>query len=243
MQGRLTGRRIAVLAADGFEKVELTLPVAALRAARAEVEIVSLRPGRIRGVDQLEPRLRVAVGRTVQQAEVDAYDALLVPGGSVSGDLLRQSEAAREFVRRFDAAGKPIAALCHGPWVLASAELTAGRRLTSWPGIQQQLVDTGATWLDEPLVRDGNVLTGRGRGDLGRFVEAMLEHFAVGVPGAAAVQPSPVDEVARGGSPREIALGVAQWLPRPTLRVAALIGALLMIYALRSRWRGRAAAT
>src|SRR4051794_35648852 len=121
---RLNGRRIAVLAADGFEKVELAVPVAALRAAGGKVDIVSLRHGRIRGVNLHEPASRVGVDRTLDEARAADYDALLIPGGFINPDLLRQSAAAREFVGEFDRAGKPIATLCHGPWVLASAGLT-----------------------------------------------------------------------------------------------------------------------
>jgi len=114
---QLKGRRIAVLAADGFERVELSMPVAALRAEGADVDIVSLRPGRIRGGNLHEPASRVKVDRTLSQASVADYDALLIPGGFINPDLLRQSEVARQFVRDFDASGKPIATLCHGPWL------------------------------------------------------------------------------------------------------------------------------
>jgi protease I len=118
---QLEGRRIAVLAADGFEKVELTVPVAALRAAGAEVDIVSLRPGRIRGVNLHEPASRVKVDCTLPDVSVDDYHALLIPGGFINPDLLRQSAAAREFVRKFDASGKPIATLCHALRAVALA--------------------------------------------------------------------------------------------------------------------------
>ena len=170
---QLKGRRIAVLAADGFEKVELSVPVAALRAEGADVDIVSLRPGRIRGVNLHEPASRVSVDRTLSEAKVADYDALLIPGGFINPDLLRQSEAARRFVREFDASGKPIATLCHGPWLLASAGLTQGRTMTSWPGVRDDLVNAGATWLDREVVRDGNWLTSRGPQDMAPFVKAL----------------------------------------------------------------------
>src|SRR5690349_16370982 len=178
MTRALKNRRIAVLAADGFEKVELTIPVAALKAAGAEVDIVSLRHGRIRGVNLHEPASRVRVTCTVEEALPGRYDALLVPGGFINPDLLRQSAAAREFVTAFDRAGKPIATLCHGPWVLASAGLLADRTLTSWPGIRDDMVNAGATWLDQPVVRDRNLVTSRGPQDMVPFVRAMLDHFA-----------------------------------------------------------------
>src|SRR5689334_8083331 len=136
MSGALTSRRIAVLAADGFEKVELTIPLNALKLAGADVDIVSLRKGRIRGVNLHEPASRVRVNRTIARANPADYDGLFLPGGFINPDLLRQSQEAREFVRAFDEAGKPIATLCHGPWVLASAGLVSGRTLTSWPGIR-----------------------------------------------------------------------------------------------------------
>jgi protease I len=127
----LKRKRIAVLAADGFEKVELTVPMKALKLAGAKVDVISLREGSIRGVNPHEPASRVEVTKTVGQAHPDDYDALLVPGGFINPDLLRQSEEAREFVRAFDREKKPIASLCRDPWVLASAGLLNGRTVTS----------------------------------------------------------------------------------------------------------------
>ena len=133
-----------------------------------DVDIVSLRPGRIRGVNLHEPASRVSVDRTLPEASVADYDALLIPGGLINPDLLRQSELARRFVREFDASGKPIATLCHGPWLLSSAGLTEGRTMTSWPGVRDDLVNAGATWLDREIVLDRNWLTSRGPQDLHR---------------------------------------------------------------------------
>ena len=149
MSKQLKGRRIAVLATDGFEKVELTIPVAALRAAGAEVDIVSLRRGDIRGVNLHKPANKVHVTKTLTEANPADYDGLLVPGGFINPDMLRQSAEARDFVRAFDSQNKPIATLCHGPWVLASAGLLDGRVLTSWPGVRDDMVNAGATWLDQ----------------------------------------------------------------------------------------------
>jgi protease I len=131
--GPLAGRRIAVLAVDGFELVELVVPANAMRLAGATVDVISIHPGHIRGMNLHEPGMRVGVDLTLDEANPDDYDGLLIPGGFVNPDLLRQSAAARAFVRSFGEAGKPIASLCHGPWVLASAGLLDGRRLTSWP--------------------------------------------------------------------------------------------------------------
>ena len=223
MTRALTNRRIAVLAADGFEKVELTIPVAALKAAGAEVDIVSLRRGRIRGVNLHEPASRVRVTRTIDEAAPERYDALLVPGGFINPDLLRQSSAARQFVAAFDVAGKPIATLCHGPWVLASAGLLAGRTLTSWPGIRDDVVNAGATWLDEPVVRDGNLVTSRGPQDMVPFVRAVLDHFAGSAP-SRAVEPSARSSSPQRDEPPAAVVKALQWMPRPSLRTALGLG-------------------
>jgi protease I len=175
---RLSGRKIAVLAADGFEKVELVIPMRALQLGGAKTEIVSLRRGRIRGVNLHMPATRVGVDKVVTDADPGDYDGLLLPGGFINPDLLRQSAAARDFVRAFDYAGKPIATLCHGPWVLASAGLLTGRTLTSWPGIRDDLVNAGATWLDREVVRDRNLVTSRGPQDMRAFLPATLDIFA-----------------------------------------------------------------
>jgi len=236
---QLKGRRIAVLAADGFEEVELAVPVAALRAEGADVEIVSLRKGRIRGVNLHEPASRVSVDRTLSQANLADYDALLIPGGFINPDLLRQSEPARRFVREFDASGKPIATLCHGPWLLSSAGLTRGRTMTSWPGVRDDLVNAGATWLDRPVVRDGNWLTSRGPQDIVPFVKALVDHFA---GRESRRQDAKADAGATTSAPQRSAppalvLGAMKWLPRPSLRTAVMIGAGLALLAARNHRR------
>lgn len=129
-----------------------------------------------------EPAGRVSVDRTLDEAHPADYDALLIPGGFINPDLLRQSAQAREFVREFDRAGKPIASLCHGLWVLASAELLQKRVLTSWPGIRDDLVNAGATWLDQEVVRDRNLVTSRGPQDLGPFIREMIDLFTHHAP-------------------------------------------------------------
>ncbi|WP_157264398.1 type 1 glutamine amidotransferase domain-containing protein [Azohydromonas aeria] len=233
---QLKGRRIAVLAADGFEKVELTVPVAALRAAGAGVDIISLRPGRIRGVNLHEPASRVKVDRTLSDASVDDYDALLIPGGFINPDLLRQSAPAREFVRGFDAGGKPIATLCHGPWLLTSAGLASGRRMTSWPGVRDDMVNAGATWLDQAVVRDRNWLTSRGPQDMVPFVSALLPFFAGQPPTAetAAAPATAADSSPQRDAPPQVVLGAMKWLPRPSFRAVALVGALAAFYVARN---------
>jgi protease I len=174
----LTGLRVAVLAADGFEQVEVTSPVEALEEHGAEVEIVSLHRGRIRGVNFLYPGKKIRVDRTLGTADAEDYDALLLPGGLISPDTLRQSTEALDFVRAFDRAGKPIAVICHGPWLLVSGGLAVRRNLTSWPGIKDDVRNAGGIWHDEPMVRDRNWVSSRGPQDLKHFNRGMLELFA-----------------------------------------------------------------
>jgi protease I len=234
MEQQLKGRRIAALAADGFEKVELSVPMYALRVAGAKVDVVSLRHGRIRGVNLHEPASRIRVDKTVEEADPNAYDALLLPGGFINPDLLRQSQRAREFVRAFDTAGKPIASLCHGPWVLASAGLLQGRTLTSWPGVRDDLVNAGATWLDQEVVRDGNLVTSRGPQDLKPFVQEVIKHFAERAPlgrdgasataGASSPQPNEAPK---------IVLQAMRWMPRPSFRTIVLIALGFALFAPR----------
>jgi protease I len=219
---RLQGRRIAALAADGFEKVELTVPMRALQLAGAKVEIISLRRGRIRGVNLHMPATRVGVDKTIGEADPDDYDGLLLPGGFINPDLLRQSAEARDFVRAFDNAGKPIVTLCHGPWVLASAGLLDGRTLTSWPGIRDDLVAVGATWLNRDVVKDGNLVTSRGPQDMTSFVPAIIDHFADATPEPSAAVPGQVSDP-QLSSPVGWAVAALRWSPKPSIS-AALAG-------------------
>jgi protease I len=236
----LNGKKIAVLTADGFEKVEVTVPVKALKKAGAEVEIVSLRHGRIRGVNLHEPAGRVCVDKTIAEATPDHYNGLLIPGGLLGPDLLRQSAEAREFVRAFDAARKPIASICHGPWLLVSAELLQGRTLTSWPGIRDDVVNAGATWLDQEVVRDGNLVTSRGPHDLKPFVAAITELFA----GRAHVRTrSSMNALSspQATEPPALPIKVMRWMPRPSFRTAFAIGAVALgVIAARRKSGGQA---
>ena len=239
MDQRLKGRRIAALVADGFEKVELVVPMKALQAAGAEVDVISLRHGSIRGVNLHEPASRVHVDKTIAEANPDDYDGLLLPGGFINPDLLRQSASARGFVRTFDEAGKPIASLCHGPWVLASAGLLEGRTLTSWPGVRDDLVNAGATWLDQPFVRDGNLATSRGPQDLIPFVQGCLELFVEQAP-ISRTRPQPVSRSApQADEPPDLVLSAMKWLPKPSLRTAVGLGAIAAIVMATSRRRGK----
>jgi protease I len=231
---RLSGRKIAALAADGFEKVELVVPLRALQLAGAKVDIVSLRKGRIRGVNLHMPASRVGVDKLVTDADPDAYDGLLLPGGFINPDLLRQSAAARDFVRAFDHSDKPIVTLCHGPWVLASAGLLTGRTLTSWPGIRDDLVNAGATWLDREVVRDRNLLTSRGPQDLRAFVPAMLDIFA-----EPTTQLQTVSNHDGSDPPHDEPLGWAmaalRWSPKPSAAALTSVAAAALAPPLRKR--------
>ena len=219
----LKGRTIAVLAADGFEQVELVIPLRALKRAGGKVDVVSLRHGRIRGVNLHLPASRVGVDKTISEADPGDYDGLLLPGGFINPDLLRQSAQAREFVRAFATSGKPIATLCHGPWVLASAGLLEGRTLTSWPGIRDDLVNAGATWLDEEIVRDGNLTTSRGPQDIAAFVPAMLDAFATTAPEPARTAPGHASDPQRDAPPG-MAVAALRWSPKPSAAAVVCIG-------------------
>jgi protease I len=234
----LTGRRIAVLATDGFELIELVVPAKAMRLAGATVDVISIHPGHIRGMNLHEPASRVGVDLTIDQADPADYDGLLVPGGFVNPDLLRQSAAARGFVRAFAAAGKPIASLCHGPWVLASAGLLNGRRLTSWPGLRDDLVNAGATWLDEPLVHDENLVTSRGPQDLKPFVAAITRLFAgrdLGpeFPDSRAMRSAPQPQ-----EPPRLVVEVMRRMPKPSVRTVLFLAVAAAGIALYRGGRG-----
>lgn len=223
---RLEGRQIALLAADGFEKVELEVPLKALRLAGATVDIISLRLGRIRGVNMHEPAGKVQVTMTVQEADPKDYDGVFIPGGFINPDLLRQSAEAREFVHAFDVSGKPIATICHGPWVLASAGMLRGRTITSWPGIRDDMVNAGATWLDQAVVRDGNIITSRGPQDLMEFVPAIVEAFSGATP--LTERPAHMASAPQRNEPPQAMLTAMKWMPTPTVRTALGIGALAL---------------
>jgi protease I len=179
----LAGKRIAVLAADGVEQVELETPVAALKAAGAEVAVVALRAGRIRAMHVHQSADLLRVDTTIGKARAADYDALLVPGGYIGPDLLRQSAPARDFLRHIHALGKPIALMSQAPLLLVSCGLAGGRTLTAWPGVRDDIVNAGAIWRNQEVLRDGNILSSRGPQDTAALVQALLPFFA-GTPAA-----------------------------------------------------------
>jgi protease I len=181
----LQGKRIAFLAADGVEKVELDQPRAALEDAGAHTELLSLKTGEIQARNHdLEPAGTVAVDRAVSDASVDEFDALVLPGGTVNPDKLRMDNKAVAFVRDFVGSGKPVAAICHGPWILVEAGVAAGRTLTSYQSIRTDLRNAGANVVDEEVVVDGNVITSRSPRDLPAFCSMIVDKFAHAPTGA-----------------------------------------------------------
>ena len=162
MAGDLNGRSIAVLATDGVEEVEITKPIAALRGAGARVVVVSPNTAKLQAMNNdVEPAGTIPVDVALTGASPDEYDGLVLPGGTTNPDKLRTDKAAVAFVRHFVEAGKPIAAICHGPWTLINADGVRGKRLTSWPSLEQDLRNAGADWVDETCVRSGNLVTSR----------------------------------------------------------------------------------
>ncbi len=177
MAGKLDGKKVAILVTDGFEQVEMTKPREALQEAGAEAKIVSLESGQIQGVNHDEKGDKFDVDLTLDQAEAKDFDALLIPGGLMNPDELRQHDEALDFARHFFAAGKPVAAICHGPQVLITAGLVRGRTLTSWPALEVDLENAGAKWIDEEVVVDNGLVTSRKPDDIPAFNEKMIEEF------------------------------------------------------------------
>lgn len=179
MSDVLRDRRVAILATDGVERVELEQPRQAVEDAGGQVELLSLHDGEIAARDNdLEDAGTFRVDRLVSDASIDDYDALLLPGGTVNPDKLRMDEGAVAFVREFFDSGKPIAAICHGPWTLLEAGVVSGRRLTSFPSLRTDLRNAGATVVDMQVVVDGGLITSRSPDDLPAFCEKMVEEFA-----------------------------------------------------------------
>jgi protease I len=176
----LAGKKIAVLATDGFEQVELTEPVEALKAAGATVEIVSPKDGEIQGFKHHDKGDKVSVDRALSEASADDYDGLVLPGGVINPDALRLEPEAISFIGAFTDSGKPVAAICHGPWTLINAGAVSGRKMTSWPSLQADLRNAGAEWVDQEVVVDNGLITSRNPDDLPAFCAKMVEEFAEG---------------------------------------------------------------
>lgn len=177
---QLSGKRVAILAADGYERAELMDPKDALQGAGAEVQIISLQPGEIRAFEHHEPADAITVDMTVGEAAGRDYDALVIPGGVFNPDALRVDEGALKFVRSFFDAGKPVGAICHGPWVLINAGVAEGRTLTSVANIRRDLENAGARVVDREVVVEDGLVTSRTPKDLPAFCEKLIEEIAEG---------------------------------------------------------------
>jgi deglycase len=180
----LNGKRIAFLATDMVEQVELTEPWKAVEAEGATPELVSLEEGEIQGFNHYDKADKFEVDRTVETASADEYDALVLPGGVGNPDTLRTDENAVRFVREFVDAGKPIAVICHGPWTLVEAEVVDGRTLTSFPSVKTDIRNAGGNWVDQEVVVDNGIVSSRGPDDLPAFCKTLIEEFSKARVGA-----------------------------------------------------------
>jgi len=179
--GQLSNRNIAVLSESGLEEVELTEPVKRLKEEGATVHIISSKSGKIKAWDQDHWSIEVDVDKTITEANADDYNGLLLPGGVINPDELRVNEDAIAFVKAFFAAGKPVAAICHGPQTLINADVVQGRKLTSVKNIAKDLINAGAIWSDEEVVVDQGLVTSRTPKDLPAFNDKIVEEFAEGI--------------------------------------------------------------
>lgn len=178
MAKMLDGLRVACLATDGVEGIELEEPVAALTGFGAQVDLISNHPGTIQGFKHHDKSKTFDVDRTLAEANPSEYDALFLPGGALNADALRDVPEAVEFVREMAGAGKPIAVICHGPWILLNARVAAGRTLTSWPTLRVDLENGGAHWVDEEVHVDDQLVSSRKPDDLPAFIRETLDLFA-----------------------------------------------------------------
>ena len=177
---KLDGKKVAILAADMVEQVELVEPRKALEDAGAQTELISIHPGEIQGFNHFDPADKHKVDRTVEEVQASDYDALFVPGGVGNPDQLRGDENAVSFVRDFFEAAKPVAVICHGPWILVEADVVRGRKLTSWPTLQTDIRNAGGNWVDQQVVVDQGLVTSRKPDDIPAFNDKMIEEFCEG---------------------------------------------------------------
>lgn len=180
MAGRLDGKKVAILATDGFEQSELFEPRHALMQAGAEVTVVSLKPGEIQGMRHHDKGETIRVDKTLDQVSPTQFDALMLPGGVANPDTLRMHPEAVSFAKAFFDAEKPVAAICHAPWLLAEADVLQGRTVTSWPSIRTDLRNAGAKVVDQEVVVDEGLVTSRKPADIPAFNAKMIEEFAEG---------------------------------------------------------------
>jgi len=178
--GKLDGKRIAFLATDGVEQIELTEPLKAVQGEGADVDLISLKKGEFQGFEHLDKGDRFTADKAAADANADDYDGLVLPGGVANPDFLRADQDAVRFVRSFVEAKKPVGAICHGPWTLVEADVIKGRTLTSWPSLQTDIRNAGATWVDEEVHVDQGLVTSRKPDDLPAFCAKVVEEIAEG---------------------------------------------------------------
>jgi protease I len=176
----LQGKKVAIIAADMVEQVELVEPRKALDEAGATTELISIKPGEIQAFNHFDPADKFKVDKTIEEADASEYDALMIPGGVGNPDQLRADENVVSFVRDFFDSGKPIAAICHAPWVLVEAGIVRGRKVTSWPSVQTDIGNAGGDWVDQKVVVDQGLVTSRKPDDIPAFNKKMIEEFAEG---------------------------------------------------------------
>jgi protease I len=192
MASELNGKRVAFIATDGVEQSELSSPWEAAHDAGATTELISPKAGQIQGVVHQERGTLFPVDRAFEDANPEDYDALVIPGGVANPDRLRMDDRAVAFVRHFIDAGKPVAAICHGPWMLVEADVVRGRTVTSWPSLATDLRNAGANWVDREVVVDKGLVTSRKPDDLPAFCAKMIEEFAEGIHRGQMEQRTPV---------------------------------------------------
>jgi len=172
----LSGKKVAILVDNYFEEDEFTGPLDALKQAGAKVEVIAAEPenGEVQALQHVDKSRRYQIDKTLEEANIEDYDALVLPGGAINSDQLRMQDKARQWVKQVTEQGKPLAVICHAPWVLASAGLAKGRKLTSFFTIQDDMRDAGADWVDEEVVIDGNLITSRKPDDVPAFNDALI---------------------------------------------------------------------
>jgi protease I len=180
MENKLDGIKVAILATNGFEQSELMEPKKALEDAGAEVSVVSLKAGEIKGWKDKDWGESIAVDLTLEEANADDFDALQLPGGVMNPDTLRMDKSAVNFIKSFIDAGKPVAAICHASWTLIEADAVRGKTVTSWNSLRTDLENAGANWVDQEVVVDSGLITSRNPQDIPAFNEKMIEEFAAG---------------------------------------------------------------
>jgi protease I len=181
MAGELQGKKVAFLLTDGVEQIEYTEPRKAVEAAGGEAQLVSLKPGTIQGFNHLDKGDTFKVDLTVKDADPADFDGLVLPGGVANPDFLRTDQDAVAFVQAFFEAGKPVAAICHGPWTLVEADVVRGRTLTSWPSVRTDIQNAGGTWVDEEVHVDAGLVTSRKPDDLPAFCAKIIEELEEGI--------------------------------------------------------------